>query len=223
MCADSSDTRRGRPGSDPRIAALLGHPGVWRAGQAGTGAAAIPTGFAALDQRLPGGGWPAQGLIDCLVDPPGTGELGLLLPVLAALQQSSPESWLLMVSPPHEPYAPALVARGIDLHRLLVTRTPEVLWTLEQALRSMACRGVVAWMNEAPSPRMQDLRRLQLAAMQSGAMAVLCRPCRHAREPSPAVLRLVLEGTPEGLMVRVLKSRGGSPGSACVRLQEAGE
>lgn len=217
MCADAS-----HPGGDPRIAALLG-PAVWRAGKAEANAGTIPTGFAALDQRLPGGGWPAQGLIEFLLHPPGTGELGLLLPVLATLQASSPESWLLMVSPPHEPYAPALAARGLDLQRLLVTRTPEVLWTMEQALRSMACRVVIAWVDGSRPLRMQWLRRLQLAAMQSGSLAVLCRPRRLAREASPAVLRLELEGTPEGLSVTVLKSRGGPPGSTCIRLQEPGE
>jgi len=217
MCADFNGSR-----SDPRIDALLGNPAVWRAGKSdGANSAAIPTGFALLDERLPGGGWPAQGLIEFLADQPGTGELGLLLPALVALQQRFPESWLVLVSPPHEPYAPALAARGIDLKRLLVIRTPEILWTMEQALRSMVCRAVIAWVGDAHSLRMQWLRRLQLAAMQSGSLAVLCRPCRHARESSAAVLRLELEPASRGLTVTVLKSRGGPPGSVFLELEGA--
>jgi hypothetical protein len=217
MCADSTGPR-----NDPRIDALLGNPGVWRAGKSdGASAAVIPTGFVVLDQRLPGGGWPAQGLIEFLVDRPGIGELGVLLPALVALQQLSQESWLMMVSPPHEPYAPALAARGVDLKRLLVIRTPEILWTMEQALRSMVCRAVVAWVGEKQSLRMQWLRRLQLAATQSRSLAVLCRPRCHARESSPAVLRLELEPAATGLTVRVLKSRGGPLGSVCLRIEDA--
>jgi len=223
MCADRNDHRSDAP-SDPRIDALLGNPAVWRAGKGGVAnAAAIPTGFAALDRQLPGGGWPAQGLIEFLIDRPGIGELGVLLPALVALQRLSLESWLMLVSPPHEPYAPALAARGIDLKRLLVTRTPEILWTMEQALRSMVCRAVIAWGGDTQPLRMQWLRRLQLAAMQSGSLAVLCRPRSHARESSPAVLRLEIEPASTGLTVKVLKSRGGPLGSACLRLEDAGD
>lgn len=219
MCADSRGSR-----SDPRIDALLGNPAVWRAGTSGgANSAAIPTGFAALDERLVGGGWPAQGLIEFLIDRPGIGELGALLPALVALQRFSPENWLMMVSPPHEPYAPALAARGVDLKRLLVTRTPEILWTMEQALRSTACRAVIAWMSDVHLLRMQSLRRLQLAAMQSGSLAVLCRPRRHAREPSPAVLRIELEAVSTGLAARILKNRGGPPGSVFLGIEDAGD
>jgi hypothetical protein len=225
MCADCNDPpgdSPSHPRSDPRIDALLGNPAVWRAGKGGVAsAAAIPTGFAALDRQLPGGGWPAQGLIEFLVDRPGIGELGVLLPALVALQRMSLEGWLMLVSPPHEPYAPALAARGVDLKRLLVIRTPEILWTMEQALRSMVCRAVIAWVGDTQSLRMQWLRRLQLAAAQSGSLAVLCRPRRHARESSPAVLRLELEPASTGLTVRVLKSRGGPLGSVSLRLEDA--
>jgi len=217
MCADFNGSR-----SDPRIDVLLGNPAVWRAGKSGgASAAVIPTGFAVLDQRLPGGGWPAQGLVEFLIDRPGMGELGLLLPALVALQRLSLETWLAMVSPPHEPYAPALATRGVDLKRLLIIRTPEGLWAMEQALRSTVCRAVIAWVGDTQSLRMQWLRRLQLAATQSGSLAVLCRPRRHARESSPAVLRLELEPAATGLTVRVLKNRNGPLGSVCLRLLDA--
>ncbi len=63
---------------------------LWRAREresdSGAAAAAgLPTGYAALDRCLPGGGWPRQGLIEILSDQRGIGELRLLLPALAAL------------------------------------------------------------------------------------------------------------------------------------------
>ena len=53
---------------------------LWRAREresdSGAAAAAgLPTGYAALDRCLPGGGWPRQGLIEILSDQRGIGEL----------------------------------------------------------------------------------------------------------------------------------------------------
>jgi hypothetical protein len=67
---------------------------------------------------------------------------------------------------------------------------------------------VLVWA-DAASP--QALRRLQLAAEESGGVALLFRSLKRAADPSPAALRLAvrrqadLGGTPQ---VQVLKSRG---------------
>ena len=74
----------GQQAPDPLDLAL--HPGVWRASQVGGGAQAVsPSGFAALDALLPGGGWPHGALTELLLPQPGIGELRLLAPVLAAV------------------------------------------------------------------------------------------------------------------------------------------
>jgi hypothetical protein len=189
---------------------LLQHPALWRAREQGgaTGRAGLPTGYDALDRVLPGGGWPLQGLVEILADRTGIGELSLLLPALARL--CSEGGWLACVSPPHPPYAPALAARGIDVSRILVVRAPPAEWAMEQALRSGACSAVLGW---AACRDRQGLRRLQLAAEQSHCLAVLFRRLRDAQEPSPAVLRIALDGTALGLTARILKSRGGRPAS----------
>jgi len=195
---------------------LLRHPGLWRAReQGGSGSqAGVPTGFAALDRCLPGGGWPARGLIELLTDHTGIGELSLLVPALARLCADEREDgWLAWVSPPHQPYAPALAARGIDVRRLLVVRAKPAEWAMEQALRSGACSAVLGW---AACRDRQSLRRLQLAAEQSCCMAVLFRRLQDGNESSPAVLRIALQGGPAGLEARILKSRGGR--SVTVRL-----
>jgi hypothetical protein len=192
---------------------LLQHPALWRAREQGdaAGRVGLPTGHAALDRVLPGGGWPLQGLVEILADRTGIGELSLLLPALARLCANDHEGgWLACVSPPHPPYAPALAACGIDVSRILVVRAPPAEWAMEQVLRSGACRAVLGW---APCRNGQSLRRLQLAAEQSRCLAVLFRSLRDAQQPSPAVLRIALEGTALGLTARILKSRGGHPAS----------
>jgi hypothetical protein len=54
---------------------------------------------------------------------------------------------------------------------------------------------------------------LQLAAEQSRCLAVLFRGLQEAQQPSPAVLRIALEGSRRGLEARILKSRGGRAAS----------
>jgi hypothetical protein len=113
------------------------------------------------------------------------------------------------VSPPHEPFAPALEAHGVALSRMLIVRTPMPLWAQEQALRSGACEMALAWLPRA-SPR--AVRRLQLAAEQGRALGVLYRSQRYASEASPAMLRVLLDPlvNEHGARVSLLKSRGGS-------------
>jgi hypothetical protein len=189
---------------------LLAHPSLWR-GRSRASIATISTGYPALDAGLPGGGWPRHGLIEILTPRLGVGELYLLLPALAALSRTAPARWCTWVSPPHEPYAPALAAHGVAMDRMLVVRTHLPLWAQEQALKSGACEAALAWLPRA-SPR--AIRRLQLAAEQGRALGVLYRSLRFADVPSPAMLRLVLEPHTEanthGARVTLLKSRGGS-------------
>jgi cell division inhibitor SulA len=96
---------------------------------------------------------------------------------------------------------------------VLVIRGQAAEWAMEQTLRSGACSAVLGW---AACRDRQSLRRLQLAAEQSRCLAVLFRRLRDGREPSPAVLRIALDGDRDGLEVRILKSRGGH--AASVRL-----
>lgn len=189
---------------------LLKNPALWRARERGQSAqpAGLPTGFAALDRCLPGRGWPRRGLIEVLAGRHGIGELSLLMPALAALCAEQSGGWLAWISPPYQPYAPALAAAGIDVQRVLVVRAKPAVWAMEQALHSGACSAALGWV----SPREPSaLRRLQLAAEQSACLAVLFRHPDDSKKPSPAVLRLALETGCEGPVARIIKSRGGRP------------
>lgn len=193
---------------NPSLESVLQHPGVWRGNQrAQVAEDTLPTGFAALDALLPGGGWPRGALTEVLLARQGIGELRLLTPTLARLSEA--DGWLAWVAPPYVPYAAALAAAGIDLKRLLVAKPPndtDAWWTAEQALRSGACGALLAWLRAADERRM---RRLQLAAETGHTWGVLFRHARAAQDRSPAALRLLLEPAAEGLAVSILKRRGG--------------
>ncbi len=195
------------------LADLLRHPGLWRGRQtAAAGADTFSTGFPALDAALPGGGWPRRGLIEVLTPRHGLGELRLLVPLLASLTQRTPARWTAWIAPPFEPYAPALAARGLAIERQLVVRTGAELWALEQALGSGACEVALAWTGRTPPGR--SLRRLQLATERGRTTGFLFRPSRVAGQPSPAILRLLLQplANGAGVSVELLKSRGGARG-----------
>jgi cell division inhibitor SulA/protein ImuA len=198
------------------LSRLLEHPAIWR-GRSAARTKTLPTGFAALDEGLPGGGWPHAGLIEILPTCFGAGELSLLLPALAAVTRRPEARWCAWVAPPLQPFAPALAEHGVALERVLVVNTPKkvvkgksALWAFEQTLRSGACDIALAWLRSA-LPR--QIRRLHLAAERGDTLGVLFRPREAARDSSPAVLRVAVEPTAPGARVTLLKSRGGSRGS----------
>jgi protein ImuA len=182
---------------------------VWRADQidrAVGGAAVRSSGHPALDAELPGGGWPAGGLIELLLPAPGCGELRLLAPALAAAS-------LLWIAPPFTPYAPALAGLGLTLERLTIAmpaNAADAAWAAEQALRAGALSAVLWWQGEAHSAVMPaTLRRLHLAAEEGRTPLFALRPAAARTQSSPAPLRLALEPAPtQGLTVEVFKRRG---------------
>lgn len=210
------------------LKALLQRQDIWRCSDiAKSAGACIPSGFAELDEHLPGGGWPLGALTEVLLPQEGIGELRLFMPALVRLNHHG--QWLAWVAPPYIPYAPALAAWGIDLTRTLIVRPrnrEDGLWAVEQALRAGLCGAVLAWLDrEHPGgERKRDhhtaQRRLQLAAETGQCMGLLFGNADRAQHPSPAALRLRLERTPEGIAVQILKRRGGRPVSPItVRLE----
>jgi protein ImuA len=211
------------------LARLLEHPGIWR-GRSLTRIETLSSGFPELDARLAGGGWPKVGLVEILATHLGSGELRLLLPLLAAVTHQPQARWCTWIAPPLTPYAPALAAQGVNLSRILVVRAskgpqwaPE--WATEQALISGACDVVLSWITQPLKPRV--VRRLQLATQRGRTLAFLLRPwsARVAQEPSHALLRLGVEphsnGNSSGVLLSILKSRGGCVGQWWLDLNAA--
>lgn len=201
---------------------LLAHPRIFRLdATAATAAATLSTGYAELDECLPGGGWPRHALNEVLVSRFGEAELQLLAPALKQLcgtdESNGPDEqgyWLTWVSPPHIPYAPALVNAGLNLSRVLMVRTRrsrDALWAAEQAIRSGTCRAVLLWSAQADA---RHLRRLQLAAEEGQCWAVIVRPEKMQSQASPAAVRLRLVNDEDATHFDLLKVRGGRP--ACI-------
>lgn len=191
------------------LSVVLQHPALWRGSEcASVNLPSLPTGFPALDALLPGGGWPRGALTELLPTCLGVGEMRLILPALQRLTQAG--QWVVLIDPPHIPYAPALAAAGVRLARLAVVRPsqpPDSLWAAEQALRAGCCGAVVCW----PITRDQRvLRRLQLAAEAGKSWGVLYRPAALVTCPSPAPLRIAITTVDRRIAVTILKRRGGS-------------
>ncbi|MBV7543909.1 translesion DNA synthesis-associated protein ImuA [Acidovorax sp. sic0104] len=183
-------------------------PGVWHADSLSADQQRTqPSGYALLDEQLPGGGWPVGALSEVLQPLPGLHEWQLVLPALAqALATRS--GAVVGVAPPYEPFGPVLQARGLTARRLCLVQAQgaSALWAVEQALR---CRDVLAVMAWLPQVQPAALRRLQLAAAQQQQLLWVFRPLAAAPKALPALLRLQVQSP-----TRVSRQGQGAQGKA---------
>lgn len=178
---------------------------IWQGDQlAHAGARAVSSGYADLDALLPGAGWPAGSLTELLVEHGGIGEMRLLAPALKALTaarsraaSNNPASsrHVLLIAPPWQPYACALHAWGIELDRVvwIRARDDEAPWAAEQALKQDGIGAVLVWL---PKARAEAVRRLQVVAQDSHALAFVIRPPAARSQSSPAPLRIACTPVP---------------------------
>ena len=171
----------------------------------------LATGFSRLDAELPGGGWPRGQLTELLSEQSGIGELGLLLPALAALTAAG--QTVVLIAPPHCAHAPAWAAAGIrlDCLRLVFPCRPcDALWAGVEALRCGGVAATLLWLDALFRGHLpaNSLRRLHVAAGEGSGGAFCFRPLLLAAEASPAPLRLQLQAAGEQLRVKILKRRG---------------
>ncbi len=168
---------------------------IWQGDQlAQAGERTVPSGHAALDALLSGAGWPAGSLTELLVEQGGIGEMRLVAPALRELTATAGQH-VLLVAPPWQPYACALKAWGLALERVIWVRAgeAEAPWVAEQALRQEGIGAVLLWQAKA---RADAVRRLQVAAQDSRALAFLIRPPAARNQSSPAPLRMVCTPLP---------------------------
>ena len=110
---------------------------IWRGKKAAPSGDAVATGFAALDQHLPNGGWPQHALTEILVEDIFYSPLWLLMPALGRIISSRP--WQIWITPPAIPYPPGLNQHGLDLSKILLINASDpadILWSAEQAVRT---------------------------------------------------------------------------------------
>jgi protein ImuA len=131
---------------------------------------------------------------------------------------------IMLFAPPAALSAWALAQQGLSSRHWLVVqarsgapRTPsgllpllpsaDLLWALEQALRSGQVGAVLAWL--PVGLRADALRRLQLAAQAHDGPVFLFREAQARQRPSAAPLRLAVQPAGvDGLSLRLLKRRG---------------
>ena len=150
----------------------------------------LKSGYRALDDALQQGGWPDATAVEVLSDSSGMGAMGLFLPAMERL--SAQGRWQAFIAPPWTPYAPLLAARGIDTQQVLLVhpRSREnLLWSIEQALRSSTCSAVFSWLGNGQY-RYSAVGNPQLAAAVSGSLGVLSRSQQAPADSFPVGLRL---------------------------------
>ena len=155
-----------------RIAAIERGGAAPACGAAGSGAAVVRLGVAAVDEALPGGGL-ARGAVHEIA---GAADSAAACGFAAALAgratgASGPAVWCTRDG---SLYAPGLAAFGLDTARLVAVRAPcprDALWAVEEALRA----GVPAVVGEAAAG-LTASRRLQLAARAGGGLCLLLPP-----------------------------------------------
>ena len=193
---------------------LIHQTGLWRASRIDHDyKSSRSSSFRALDDELPGGGWPSDGITELLHDQYGIGEFRLLLPVLAQLSQEL-NHWLFFVKPPYIPYPPTLARAGVDLSRVIVSQpktAKDYLWMLEKALLPQSCSIVLCWPGNIHE---KQIRRLQVASKEGNSWGIMFRPESAALRSSPAELRVRLRSgeSKQGntiLVARILKRKGG--------------
>lgn len=204
--------------SPPALEILLRGTQVWRGPVIGSGdaRARCSTGLQALDAALPVPGWPESGLVEVLTPAAGLGELSLILPALAAITAAGHP--VLLVAPPHRPCVQTWQQAGVRLAQLHVLQAQGngICWAMEQGLRAGCCGAVLGW---PMAPDDKTLRRLQVAAEHGKTLGFIFREAASARHASPAPLRLAVETSPAGALLRVLKCRGRNPPAQTFRLR----
>ncbi len=197
----------------PELESIMRRSDTWRGsdcrdyGHKNASMAGLATGYRELDDELYSGGWPLGQTVELLSDSNGLGAMGLFLPAMEALSEKG--RWQVFIAPPFMPYAPLLEARGIDTQQVLLVHPQnrqDLLWSIEQALRSTTCSAVFAWLG-AGEYRYSELRKLQLAAADSDTLSVLFRPRQAVHNHAPASLRLEMRAYRQ---VHILKQRGGN-------------
>ena len=127
---------------------------------------------------------------------------GFALTLAACAGMSKPTLWIQPDFAGHEAgtlYGPGLTALGLPMQRLLllrVARPVDVLWAMEEGLKSRVLSAVIAELTEdGPAADLTATRRLALAARDGGGLGFLLRH-RISPEPSAAATRWDIAAAP---------------------------
>jgi protein ImuA len=193
----------------------------------GDGPGALPLGIAAIDDVL--GGGLARGALHEIA---AASEAHLAAATGFALRLAARGRtrlvWIaedMALAESGAPYGPGLDAFGLAPERLLtvaVARPRDLLWAMEEALRCRAVHAVIGeWRHGTID--MVALRRLSLAAAESGALALLLRAA-PADDASPAATRWIVGASPDNrLAAHLVRNRRGPAGSWILEWSDSDE
>ncbi len=222
--------------SRERIAALRAEVRAIESAGAGENRACLPFGIDAVDNRLAGGGLAAAALHEIAGAKLGLGDdaaATLFLAGIAARLQGS----VLWAMSRRDLFAPGLAQAGLTPDRLIYAecrRDEEVLAVMEEGLRH---GGLAAVVGEIGRVTMASTRRLQLAAEESGTMALMLKRWRKTGEdplgiPSAAFTRWHIACAPSANLpvagvgrprwrIELARQRGGEPFNLIVEASDA--
>ncbi len=187
---------------------LLRRGDVWRGdSQRFVPQAASDTGHPELNAVLLNKGWPLAGLVE--VCQPGKGAHSEWLLAAPALNRLA-TGYVVLLNPPHAPFAQGLHQLGLDLNRLIVVQaenTADFLLSFVELARAEVCAALLAWQPKQ-GLRYAELRKCLLATRESAGLNLLFRPTATQEQSSPAPLRLSVELDERGLQVCVFKQKG---------------
>jgi protein ImuA len=189
----------------------------------GQAAAILPFEVPAIDQALPWRGLPLAALHE-IESASAAGEDGaavtFLAGILARLAPARPVLWCLQCP---DLYPPGLALAGLDAQRLVLLRASDerdILWAMEEGLRSHALAAVVGEVEALSTPAS---RRLQLAAESAGVTGFVLHRSAGNTGASAAVTRWRVAALPSAptlgepgigrprWRVELLRCRGGMP------------
>ena len=180
---------RAAPARPEAISALKTRVRVLEQGRSVAAGRVMSLGVPAIDRRLPGGGLATARVHEVVSEgdvADGAG-LGFTLVFIARLMARLPGP-VLWCGRHLDLHGPGLALLGIDTGRLILARareTTDILWAMEEGLRSAGLAGVAA---ELPRPLdLTQSRRLQLAAEAGGTTGLILR-ARPAAAASPSAV-----------------------------------
>lgn len=189
----------------------------------GQEAAVLPFGAPAIDEALPWQGLPLAAVHEIEnagATPEDGAAVAFLAGILARLTPARPVLWCLQRPDLH---APGLALAGLEARRLVLLRAPnerDILWAMEEGLRSRALAAVVG---EVEALSTSASRRLQLAAESTGVTGFVLHRSAGPAAASAAVTRWRVAALPSAPVagepgigqprwrVELLRCRGGMP------------
>lgn len=174
----------------------------------------VPTGVPAIDCHLPWGGLALPGLHEIVGAPADGAAVAFTAAVLGRLGRGRPVLWSSIRRPGL--YGYGLADLGCDPADVVLARgrRPEdVLWHLEEALRSGAVAAVVG---DVVMPDLTASRRLQLAAEAARSPAIILLPAGAPPPQSVALTRWRVMSRPSShgrpaWCLDLQRCRGGTP------------